>query len=37
MLTTAAILMPLGTEPVNSHHVSSENIDPGRRLIREEF
>jgi hypothetical protein len=27
MLTTAAILMSLGTEPVNSHPVSSEPID----------
>jgi hypothetical protein len=37
MLTTAAILMSLGTEPVNSHHVSAEQIDTGSGSFAKSF
>ncbi len=37
MLTTAAILMSLGVEPVSSHHVSSEPIDTGGGSFAKSF
>lgn len=37
MVTAAAILMPLGTEPVNSHHVPSGNIDLGKGSFAKSF